>query len=69
MKQITAQQIIDNVNARLKLLRAQGIDVEREQLQDLLNDICRHSTGIANIDDSTTEHLDGALWYSEAKGE
>ena len=56
MKKITAQQIIDNINARNSLLAKQGFDQNhpvRCQLQDLLDDICRHNMAIENIDDST----------------
>jgi len=57
MKKITAEQIIENINARLQLLNEQQVDKSTTyQLQDLLNDICRHRANIENIDCSTDRH-------------
>ena len=56
MKKVTAQQIIDNLNARLALVRAQG--GKDSELQALLDDICRHNMKITDIDNSTRDIKD-----------
>ena len=59
MKTITATNIIDNINAKIALLAAQGItrnQPQRQPLQRLLDDICRHCAKIEHIDSSTAEH-------------
>ena len=58
MKKVTAQQIIDNINARLILLKSQGFKdhIASMQLQELLDDICRHNMGIESIETSTKNH-------------
>ena len=52
-KGITAQQIIDNLNARIQLSRKYGDDTEA--LQGLLDAICRHGAKIEDIDDDTAD--------------
>lgn len=59
IKAITAGQIIDNLNARIKLLKSQGFDKHHlacAQLQEMLDDICRHGASIENIEASTARH-------------
>ena len=63
MKKITADQIIRNLNARIALLQKQGH--RNSQLSELLNEICRHSAGIENIDDSTLAHHRGLRHYED----
>ena len=60
MKKVTAQQIIDNMNARLALLKSQGFEGNHPatcQLQELMDDICRHNMGIESIETSTKNHI------------
>lgn len=56
-KKATAQQIIDNITARLALLHEQGFNkhhVASNQLQELLDDICRHNSLNISIDTEST---------------
>ena len=61
MKKVTAKQIIDNLNAQIKLSRAQNI--EPYELQSLLDTIVRHHNGFENIEDNTAKTLKNVERY------
>ena len=59
MKKCTANQIMANIIARIRLLEVMGVPTghpSRVQLQEILTDICRHNLGIETIENSTTSH-------------
>ncbi len=67
-KKATAQQIIDNINAKIALYRAQGLsDKAFSDLQELIEDICRHNMGITPIDAVTEVCAKGATKYRDGK--
>ena len=67
-KKVTAQQIIDNINAKIGLIRAQGLGVKHyRDLQELLDDICRHNNGMQSIDIETLNISQGISKYTDGK--
>ncbi len=63
---LSSSQIIENINARIALMTAQGItprNPARAQLQELLTAIVKHSAGIESLDINTKEHQDGITIY------